>query len=280
MVSILIATRNEEKDLPECLASVSWSDDVHVYDSWSTDGPAEIAKRAGARVTVAPKGSSGVMFGGDESAHRNWALQNIEFKYSWILLMDADERGTAALQAEIAEVVTRETDIVAYRIRRRDIFWNTWLRHVQVTAWYLRLFRPDCVRYERLINPVSVASGPIGYLQEPFDHFPFSKGITHWIERHNSYSSLEARQIQKNRDQGEKFSFLMAIAGRDASVRKFHQKELFYRLPGRPVIKFVTLYLLKGGVLDGRAGFWYSVLQSIYECMIVLKEKELRRERD
>jgi hypothetical protein len=111
----------------------------------------------------------------------------------------------------------------------------------------------------------------MGYL----DHFPFSKGMVHWIERHNSYSGLEAQQILANRVQGGSYSLLKAFTAKNFNERRFHQKELFYRLPFRPIIKFLLLYVAKRGFLDGRAGFAYAILQSIYEYFIVLKTREL-----
>jgi hypothetical protein len=109
-----------------------------------------------------------------------------------------------------------------------------------------------------------------GYL----DHFPFSKGVGHWFERHNSYSALEARQIAENRRDRVAFSLRKAFTASDFHERRFHQKELFYRVPFRPLVKFCILYFGKRGFLDGRAGFHYAVLQAIYEYMIVLKVRE------
>ena len=81
MISILIVTKNEQQDLPGCLDSVSWSDDIHIYDSMSTDNTIEIAERFGAKITQRSYGNNKLAFGGDEAAHRNWGLKNIPFKY-------------------------------------------------------------------------------------------------------------------------------------------------------------------------------------------------------
>lgn len=129
----------------------------------------------------------------------------------------------------------------------------------------------------RPVNPVSIPDGPVGELSGYLDHYPFSKGMSHWLERHNSYSTLEARQILANRADHARFSVSKAFFCRDFHERRFHQKELFYRLPGRPLLKFLLLYVLKGGFLDGRAGLTYAALQPFYELMIVLKTRELER---
>ncbi|GAC1310155.1 MAG: glycosyltransferase family 2 protein [Steroidobacteraceae bacterium] len=266
-ISVLVLTKNEQKDLPGCLESVAWCDDIIVYDSFSTDETAAIAERCGARVIKR-------VFD-NWAAHQNWGLQNLPFKHPWVFYLDADERMTPELATNIRAAVAAPCTEVAFRIQRRDFFLSTWLKHVQTSPFYLRLFRPEKMRYERLVNPLSVADGPVGSLSGFLDHYPFSKGIGHWFERHNSYSALEARQIVQNRRERSAFSLRKAFTARDFHERRFHQKELFYRVPLRPAVKFVILYLGKRGFLDGKAGLAYALLQSIYEYMIVLKVREL-----
>lgn len=268
-VSVLVLTKNEEQDLPGCLRSVSWSDDIHVYDSISTDRTVAIAESFGAKVTQRAFDNW--------ASHQNWGLENIKFKHPWVFYIDADERMTPELISGIAAALASPNDTVAFQVQRRDFFMSTWLKHVQTSPFYLRLFKPECMRYERLVNPISIPSGPVGKLSGYLDHFPFSKGIGHWIDRHNSYSKLEASQIVMNREAGEEFSFVKAFIERDFHRRRFHQKELFYRLPLRPFVKFLILYFGKLGILDGRAGLRYAILQAIYEYMIVIKVDEHSR---
>ncbi len=275
MISVLIPARNEQQDLPACLQSVAWSDDVHVFDSFSTDRTVETARNAGATVTAPPASAGSAIFGGDEAAHKNWALQNIPFKHRWVLHLDADERVTPELAASLQRAVASPSEFVAFRIRRRDFFLDTWLKHVQASPFYLRLFRPDKLHYERLINPIAVPDGAVGELTGYLDHFPFSKGFSHWLDRHNSYSTLEAQQILYNRREHHGFSLRQALFACDFNERRFHQKEFFYRLPARPLLKFLLLYFVRRGFLDGRAGLTYAQLQSFYEFMIVLKTREL-----
>jgi glycosyltransferase involved in cell wall biosynthesis len=266
VISVLILTKNEEQDLPGCLESVNWSDDIHVYDSFSSDRTAEIAVAAGAHITQRNFDNW--------SSHQNWGLANISFRYPWVLYVDADERVTPQLALSIQDVLKTPSDKVAFRLRRRDFWGERWLKHVVASSYYLRLFRPDKMRYERLVNPVSIPDGPIGELQGYLDHYPFSKGIAHWLSRHNSYSSFEAAQIENNRSSNKQFSITKAFVAADPNERRFHQKELFYRVPARPLVKFFLLYLGKRGFLDGSSGFRYAVLQSIYEYMILLKTRE------
>ncbi len=274
MISIFIPVKNEERNLPGCLQSVSWSDDVHVYDSGSTDASVTIAEAAGAIVTRRAQ-HTGELFGGDESAHKNWAMANLPFKYPWVFHLDADERATPELAANLLQAVRTPSDAVAYRVRRRDFWGSTWLKHAVNSSYYIRLFRPVHLKYERLVNPVAVPQGPVGELDGFLDHYPFSKGMEHWIDRHNAYSTLEARQIAKNRGGNQAFSVSKALFAKDRNERRFHQKEIFYRVPARPLLKFLLLYVGKRGFLDGRAGLHYAALQSFYELMIVLKSKQL-----
>ena len=271
MISVLILTKNEEQNLPGCLESICWSDDIHVYDSGSTDATAAIASRVGATVVVRPFSCRPEVFGGNEAEHKNWALANIRFKHDWVLHLDADERVTPELAVSIEQAVQNPGDKVAFRVKRRDFWEERWLKHVVASSYYLRLFRPEKMRYERLVNPVSIPNGPVGELAGYLDHYPFSKGITHWFTKHNSYSSLEAQQIEQNRTANQLFSLGQAFLAKDRNQRRFYQKELFYRMPARPLIKFLLLYVGKCGFLDGNAGFTYAVLQSFYEYMIVLK---------
>ena len=267
MISVLILTRNERQNLPRALASVAWSDDVHVFDSCSTDGTQQIARDRGAQVTERPFDNW--------AAHQNWGLRNLPFRYPWVFYLDADEVGTPGLQAGLLAAVQAPGANVAFRVQRRDFYEGTWLKHVQASPFYLRLFRPEKMRYERLVNPVSIPDGPVGQVTGYLDHFPFSKGIGDWLDRHNKYSTLEAEQIVANRTGGEAFSLRAALVEKDFHRRRYHQKELFYRLPARPLVKFLGLYIAKRGFLDGVAGLRYSILQAMYEYMIVLKTKEI-----
>lgn len=267
-ISVLILTRNEQHDLPGALASVAWSDDVHVFDSHSTDATQQIARAAGVHLHTR-------VFD-DYATHRNAAFA-LEFKHPWVFLLDADERPTADLSAEIQRVVREApANTAGFRLRRRDFLFGTWLKHAQISPFYIRLVRPERSKYTRSINEVLEVNGPIAELLHPLDHFPFSKGIAHWVAKHNTYSSMEAELIF--RQQGlQNPSLLIALRDPDFHTRRLHQKALFYRVPGRPLIKWLYMMFVRGAVLDGAAGIAYATLQSFYEYLIVVKTKELRR---
>jgi len=266
-VSILVLTWNEEQDLPGCLESVKGSDDIHVFDSFSTDRTVERARKAGATVTQR-------RFDGYAS-QRNAALRGLTFRHEWLLILDADERVPEPLAEEIAAFVgAAAPEVVAGRIRRRDFFMGSWLKHAQISPFIIRLVRPRRVRYEREINEVMMVDGDVQELREPFDHQPFSKGLRHWIEKHNRYSTMEAEVTTRDRPA---HSVSRALFAPDFNERRYHQKGLFCKLPGRPFIKLIYMLLWRRAFLDGYPGVTYAVLQTIYEYFIVLKTHELRR---
>jgi hypothetical protein len=152
---------------------------------------------------------------------------------------------------------------------------GTWLKHAQISPFYVRLVRPEMASYEREVNEVMKIHGEIRDLHEPFDHFPFSKGIAHWVDKHNAYSTMEARLALDSQSQVRRYSFAQAVFARDFNVRRYHQKALFLKLPFRPLLKFAYMMAVRRAFLDGRAGIVYAFLQAFYEYLIVLKTREL-----
>lgn len=267
-ISVLILTLNEEINLPGCLESVSWSDDIVVFDSYSSDRTLEIAKELGARV-IQRKFDNW-------SSHQNWAVENIDFKYPWVYYSDADERIPSDLASEMQDVVwDTSRKEVAYRLRFRNMFMGKWNKHSSLyPTWVLRLFRPDKIHWERLVNPVAVVDGTEGRLKSHFEHYSFNKGLTDWFRKHNLYSLDEAKELIKTLENNIQWVNLFS---RDPALRRKTLKQLAFRMPCRPFLVFCYLYFVRMGFLDGRAGLTYSTLRSIYEYMIDLKVKELRR---
>ncbi len=268
MISVLILTKNEEQDLPGCFDSVAWSDDIHIFDSESTDSTRSIAETHGARVTSRP-------FDG-YARQRNAALQ-LPFRHPWVLVLDADERPTPALSSEMQAAVRSAPETVAgFRMRRRDYLWGTWLKHAQLTPYYVRLLRPERVHYTRDINEILEVKGSIAELAAPLDHLAFSKGISHWVAKHNAYSTKEAELLASGAAI-RAASWRAALFAPDFHARRIAQKALFYELPGRPLIKWLYMMFVRGAVLDGRAGITYATLQSFYEYLIEAKRREILR---
>ena len=266
-ISVVIMTKNESTDIADCIKSVAWSDDIHVLDSYSTDNTTSIASDLNASIQFR-------VFD-NYAAQRNHSMHNIQYKHDWLLILDADERIPIVLAQEMAHFIQHaDISISAARMCRRDYWWNTWLKHAQISPFFIRLVRPNRVHYEREINEVILVDGPIHELKSHFDHYPFSKGLNHWVAKHNHYSDMEANLISNKTVINP--SLKIAFLGNDFNERRTHQKAIFYKLPARPFIKFFYMIFIRQSFLDGWAGIRYTFLQCIYEYLIVLKSKELK----
>jgi len=270
MISALILTYNEEQDLPGCLDSLAWCDDIHVLDSGSTDATCEIATARGAHVTINPFENY--------AAQRNVGMA-LGFKYPWVFVLDADERPTPELSAEMPRAVAVAAPTTsAFRVRRRDFLWGTWLKHAQLSPFYIRLLRVGKVSYTREVNEVAEIDGDILSLAGPLDHLAFSKGISYWMEKHNKYATVEATLLADGAAT-QNASLYQALFAPDFHGRRVAQKALFYKLPFRPLIKWYYMMFVRGAILDGRAGITYATLQSFYEFLIQTKCREILRRR-
>ena len=276
-VSIFIQTLNEEANLPGLLDSVSFADDIVVLDSLSTDDTRRVAEERGCRWFERAYDGRG--------PHQNWAMESIDFKHPWVFYLDADERMTPELRAEIETIAdawqrgekSRESgDPVAYYCGRKNYFRGRWLKHAMPPGNIMRFFQPPHIRFERLANPVPTVDGEVGYLREHFIHYNFSKGLAEWIQRHNRYSTYEAKEtIKALADRPVKLANLFSG---DRNTRRLELKNLSFRMPFRPTLKFIYMYVLQRGFLDGGAGLTYCKLQAMYEWQIVLKVQEMQRE--
>jgi len=267
--SVFIQTLNEENNLPRCLDTLKWSDDVVVLDSMSSDGTERIARHYGCRFYQRPYDG--------RANNQNWAVKNIEFKHPWVWYVDADEVTTSELAREIQAVTAdAERPEVAYYIRRRNMLFGKWLRHGgQYDVWIARLWKPDKIRWERAANPVAKIDGPVGYLEHDLVHYFFSKGFHGWFDRHNKSSTYEAAEnLRTIRTATVDWAGLFSHNPRR---RRDALKQLSCHLPARPLAAFMYVYFFKAGILDGRAGFAIAMLKAMYEYEICLKIKELRR---
>jgi glycosyltransferase involved in cell wall biosynthesis len=267
-VSVLILTLNEEANLAECIESCGWSDDIVIFDSMSEDRTLEIADAKGVRVIQRRFDNY--------ATQRNAALTTVPYKNPWVLMVDADERVSPELAAEIgAAIAGAGADAALFRMRRKDFFFGRWLRRSSgYPSWFGRLVRLGRVRVEREVNEEYIADGQVGHLEAHLHHYPFNKGIAYWFERHNRYSTMEA--IAKAGMRNERI-MVTELFARDPIDRRRMLKKFLYRLPLRPLIVFFYLYVLRLGFLDGRAGFHFSRMRAAYEMLIDLKVIENRR---
>ena len=269
-VSVLICTKNEERNLGACLESVSWAADPVVLDSYSDDDTVAIAGRAGARVVQRVFDNF--------SAHKNWALDTIDFRHEWILIVDADERVTPELAREIAAIVSGSPPHHGYYVARRNYFAGVWIRHGGwYPDWNLRLLRRGQGRYEpRLVHEHILLNGPPGYLKHPLIHYDY-KGIERYFDRHNVYSSLEAVEAFRTlKAPGQSRGLPADLWAKGPGRRRFLKNLAYKYLPGRAMFKFIWMYFFKLGFLDGRMGFRFCLLHTFHDYQISLKLEELR----
>ena len=270
-VSVLIPTKNEEENVAECVQSVSWADEVVVFDSYSEDRTVQIAHEVGAKVVQREFDNF--------SAHKNWALDHIRFNNDWILIVDADERVTEALAHEIGELVESKPKVAGYYIARQILFAGKWMRHGGwYPNWNLRLFRRNRARYEaRIVHEHMLLDGQAGFLKNPLLHNDY-RGIERYFDRHNTYSSMEAVEVYRTLEAEKQEGFLPPLVWARGPERRRLLKNLAYRyLPARSLAKFLWMYLLQLGFLDGRIGFRHCVLHMFYEYQISLKLEELKK---
>jgi len=269
MISIFIQTLNEEDNLPRCLECFSWSDDIVILDSFSSDRTLEIAKEAGARVFQR-------QFDGRANNY-NWAVENIDFKYPWVYCSDADEIAPPELIDEILAVTSDpDRQEVVFRLRFKNMLFGKWTKKSAIyPTWVTRLWKPDKIRWERDVNCITIEDGPAGYLDNHFYHYSFNKGFHAWFEKHNRYSGYEAGETIKELKRA-KYDW-RKLFSKAPEVRRYALKKLSFRIPFRPSVKFIYMYFFRLGFLDGRSGLTYCILQSVYEYMIDLKVKEMQR---
>lgn len=269
MISVLILTRNEELNIKACLESVAWSNDVVVFDSESTDQTREIALGCHARVLTRPFDNYG--------AQRE-AARVVEYKNPWVLAVDADERPDRELVDEIHQVVKQGPAAAAFRMRRKDYFQGRWIKHCTLyPSWFVRLYRPDRIRYEpRAVHEYPTVDGSIGELRGHLIHDSFSKGLQEWFTKHVRYARLEAEENLGSLSRGlSDLDFGGLFDAGNPVRRRRALKALSFRLPCRPALRFLYMYMLRGGFWDGAAGYRYCRMLALYESMIVMNMRDL-----
>ena len=278
-LSVLVPVKNEAANLRDCLASVSFAEEIVVVDSASTDGTQAISEAARARVVQ-------FVWNGSFPRKKNWALENISCQHEWVLIVDADERVTPELEREIREAI-RRSDVDGFYLNRRFWFLGGWINHCgYFPSWNLRLFRHRLGRYEQIEIDDSILSGdnevhehvPLScraeYLSNPMEHYAFPDVAT-FIEKHNRYFTWEAAASGKLHERAGEKTLRATPFGRVAE-RKPWLKKFATRAPFRPSLRFLYHYVWKQGFRDGYRGWVLCRLLAWYERMILLKQREMR----
>lgn len=266
-VTAIVLTYNEATNVESCLKAMVRLDEIIVIDSFSTDDTLERVRRT--------RPDAGVFSNPfkDFGDQRNWALDNTEPKHDWILLVDADEYCTSELLDEIAAFVRTPGDATGAFIAAKNYFLGRWLKHSTLYPSYqLRLLKLGAVRYRKEGHgQKEVTDKPLAYLKNGWIHYAFSKGLYQWIARHNRYSTDEIELILSLRRQAIGWAELFGL---DPIVRRRALKRLGARVPFRPLVQFFYLYVLRGGFLDGYAGFIFCMLRFSHGVHIVAKLAE------
>ena len=270
-LSVLILTLNEAENLRNCLESVAWCDDTVVLDSYSEDGTGEVARESGARFVQREFD--------DFAGQRNFGIDHIPFKHEWVFHLDADERFSPELADECRKVIADDR-CSGFLVPSKMVLHGRWLKHAaDYPVYQMRLMKLGEVRFVQHGHGQRECSDRrgLGKLSAPYLHYSFSKGLDDWFERHNRYSTMEAEACLKELE-GTGLDWGGLLSG-DPIVKRRALKRLSMRLPFRPWLKFIYMYSLGMGFLDGGPGLTYCVLQAIYEYMISLKVRDLRKNR-
>ena len=274
-VSVIIAARNEAKNLPRCLQALKEFAEIYVIDSQSTNATVEIARSHQAQVVQ-------FHYQGGWPKKRQWALNTLPLAHDWILLLDADEVLTPELTAEIRSAILNPA-IDGYSILLQTWFLGRALRHGDVGLWKLALFRRGKGRYEcRLkdqdasmadmeVHEHVVVEGATSKLKNPLMHHNV-ESLSRYIEKHDQYSNWESRVLLQPGEGGE---IPPSLFGTQAQRRRWLKRKLF-ALPGSPVLLFLYRYVLRCGFLDGVPGLIYCGFQAVQMFHTKAKIYELK----
>ncbi|WP_204102075.1 MULTISPECIES: glycosyltransferase family 2 protein [Spirulina sp. CCY15215] len=273
MFSIYILTYNEEIEIAACIESiVSFCDDIIIVDSYSSDRTLDIVSNYDVRIVQHSFESHG--------KQRTWMLREVSTQYDWVYILEADERMTPELYAECCQVIQNKDEYIGYYVAERVMFMNHWIRHcTQYPRYQLRLFRKDKVWFDDYGHTErEICDGKTSFLKETYPHYTSGKGFSRWLEKHNRYSTDEARETLSQLEAGG-VRWQDLFWGRSEVEKRRALKDLSLRLPFRPFLRFLYMYFLLGGIWDGRPGWAWCVLQSFYEYFIILKVWELQTQK-
>jgi len=278
-VSVIVAARNEARNLPSCLEALRDAGEVYVIDSQSSDATPEIARSFGAKVAQ-------FHYQGGWPKKRQWAMETLPLAYDWILLVDADEALTPELSEEMRHAV-ENPNINGYYISLQMYFLGRLLRHGGAGFWKLSLFRRGKGGYECRLNDQDssmadmevhehvVVEGGTARLKNPLVHRNV-ESLSRYIQKHDEYSNWEAKVWVA----GESNEQLRpALFGTQAQRRRWLKKN-FLRIPGAPVLFFLLKYVIGLGFLDGVPGLIYCGFQAVQVFHVKSKIYELLRARE
>ncbi|MBK9050245.1 MAG: glycosyltransferase family 2 protein [Chloroflexi bacterium] len=197
-LTAVILTLNEADHIIPCIESLRWADRVVVFDSFSRDDTVSRAGSVGAEVAQETFQNY--------AQQRNAALDALQT--DWVFFVDADERGTPELGAEIRQMITQRSEMGWYVPRHNYIFGQLTLGAGWYPDYQLRLFRHGRVRYERPVHEVATVDGAIGYLQNPLVHHNY-RDAAHFHFKQRAYSSYDAKILFEQGKRARPHNFIL-----------------------------------------------------------------------
>lgn len=275
LISVIILTKNEEANLPDCLASLQkLNAEVFVVDSGSTDQTVKIAQQAGCRTFEHSFEN--------HAKQLNWAIQNLPIANTWLMRLDADERLTPELAEELKLILPQTSDdITGYQVKRRVFFMNRWIRHGgYYPTWLLRIWRTGLGTCEQrwMDEHIVLSQGKIANLQHDIID-ENKKGLSFWIDKHNRYADREVKDLLSTAVE-QCDPLLRKGQLSQATQRRWVKKNLYRRSPLflRAFLYFLMRYTIGLGFLDGIEGLIFHFLQGFwYRFLVDAKIYELRR---
>jgi glycosyltransferase involved in cell wall biosynthesis len=259
--SVVVLTRDEEPNIRRCLASVAWADQVVVVDSGSVDDTVPVARQLGAEIVQQPW----LGF----SAQREFALRHPLLRHDWVYFVDADEWVPSELACEIAGRL-RAPSCSAFAHRRRLVFQGTWIRHCgwYSGSWLVRLVDKRYAKFDgSIVGETICVDGPVERLAHDLVDDD-RKGLAAWLRKHVGYAELEA---QRRGGRPPIAKRLRALRSRDGSrplVRTALKDVIFPSVPAKPAALFLYMYIMRLGVLDGRAGLRFCMFHAWHEAIV------------
>lgn len=262
-IEVLIPTLNEAAVIRDTVQNALALGPVFVLDSVSKDGTQELARAAGA--TVVEQAFLGY------ARQKNWGLEHLPFKGKWVFILDADERITPQLRAELLRVIADPKAAQGYFVNRVVLFMGRAIRHGGLyPSWNLRFFERGTCRYEdRSVHEHMVCDGRTDYLREEMLHIR-GESMHEWIRKHVRYADLESDEWVKLNFGQEAGASAERLFTRTLKYRQYLRREIWPRTPLKPMLRFFYMYFGRLGILDGRAGLHMATMMSIYEYIIEL----------
>ena len=262
-VTVVVLTRDEEANIARCLDSLAWADQVVVVDSGSADDTMPIARSLGAEVVE----QAWLGF----SDQREFALRLPEIRHDWVYFVDADEWVSQQLAAEIAERL-RSPRCAAFSHRLRLVFLGAWIRHAgwYSGSWVVRLVDRRYTKYDG--SPVgerATVDGPVERLVNDIIDDD-RKGLARWLRKHVGYAELELEKRGPHVSLGERVRRFRARDRTDTRpLARIILKDLvFPSVPARPLAVFLYMYVVRLGLLDGRAGLRFCFFHAWYQATV------------